>query len=138
MTYSATQLINCKTAEEVQHAVRKWSSSKSKKEHLVRSSILDMHAGVERLLKQVLFWHMRNILFQDGDKKEDKKRKEKLEKTINRMGFMDMYRTLKPCLDAFPAPDLQVIGEINIVRNLATHGDVKKVKYRGKNPFEDH
>lgn len=135
--YKATDLINCKTADEVQQAVRKWTSSKSEKEHLIRSSILDIHAGVELLLKQILYQHMLNILFQDGSSK-DEKRKDSLEKEIDKMSFMTMYRILKPCFDAFPGPDLKNIGPINDVRNLAAHGNIDKVVYKGKSPFNDH
>lgn len=137
MKYKPSELINCKTAAEVQQAVMKWTSNKSEREHLIRSSILDMHAGVEILLKQVLFQHMLNILFLDGSK-EDENRKENLEKGIDKMSFTTMHRILKSCFDAFPGPDLKSIGPINDVRNLAAHGNVEKVTYQGKNPFYNH
>jgi hypothetical protein len=133
-----TRLINCTTADEVQRAVREWSSDRSEQEHLIRSSILDMHANVEIALKQVLYQHMLTILFQDGNEVEDRKRREVLENTISDMHFSTVHRLLRPCLEAFPREELKFIGAVDSVRNQATHRSVDKVSYKGRNPFKDH
>jgi hypothetical protein len=41
-------LINCSTPEEVYVRVREWSSDLTEQEHIVRSTILDIHADIER------------------------------------------------------------------------------------------
>jgi hypothetical protein len=131
------KLINCKTPEEVQRAVREWSSDRSEQGHLIRSSILDMHTNIEISLKQLLYQHMLTILFQDGNQIDDQKRREALENTIVDMNFNTVYRILKPCLEAFPREELKFIGDVNSVRNQATHRPIDKVTYKGKNPFTD-
>jgi hypothetical protein len=59
------------------------------------------------------------------------------EKMVNRLGFMDMFRILRPVLYSWPYPDLEAIQAINETRNQAAHADIGKVQYKGRNPFED-
>jgi len=131
-------LIHCKNADEVREAVRKWSSDKTEQEQLIRSSILDMHVNVEISLKWILYQHMLTILFQDDDQKKYEKHRAILEKTISDMNFSAVHRILKPCLNAFPASELKLIGAVNDVRNSATHKSIDAVSYKGRNPFKDH
>lgn len=131
------ELLSCSNPSEVYQKAREFSSDRSENEHLTRSTILDIHANMETKLKQVLYQHMFGILFQDDNETENKKRKKSLEKTITRLSFMDVYRLLKPCLDAFPAPDFASIEHINNVRNQVTHaGSMGKVTYKDRNPYK--
>jgi hypothetical protein len=132
------ELLSCSNPNEVYQKAQEFSSERSEKEHLIRSIILDIHANVEMRLKQVLYQHMLGILFQDENETENKKRKKSLEKTLTRLSFMDVYRLLKPCLDAFPAPDFASIEHINNVRNQVAHaGLMEKVTYNGRNPYKN-
>ena len=132
------ELLNCSTPNEVYQKAREYSSNRSENEHLTRSTILDIHANVETKLKQVLYQHMLGVLFQDENQRENKRRKKSLEKAITKLSFTDVYRLLKPCLDAFPAPDFDSIEHINRVRNFATHvGSMEKVTYKSRNPYKD-
>jgi hypothetical protein len=133
-----TDFIHCRTPEEVRAKVREWSSSLSDQDHLIRSTILDIHANIEHRLKQILYHHMSPLILQGDNKQKNTKRRIALERTIDRMSFMNIYRLLKPCLDAFSSSELSCIRDINEVRNQVAHGDIEKVSYKGGNPFIDH
>jgi hypothetical protein len=135
---SYLELLNCSTPNEIYQKAREFSSDRSVDEHLIRSTILDIHANVESMLKKVLYQHMLCILFQDNDRKENKKREKSLSDAITRMNFTDVYRLLKPCLDAFPAPEFADIEPINLLRNKVTHSwSGEQVTYKGRNPYKD-
>jgi hypothetical protein len=59
-------LINCSTPEEVYVRVREWSSDLTEQEHIVRSTIFDIDADIERVLKQVLYQSLLSLIF-NGD-----------------------------------------------------------------------
>jgi hypothetical protein len=132
-----TELLNCKTPEEVIKKVTAWSSGKSFEEHKIRSAILDIHASVEQYLKVILFETLFNTMPIYNDEKVNLKNKEKLNKTIEKMNFSVIHKLLKPSLDAYDSPDLDNLQPINECRNQVAHRDLKDVKYKGKNPFID-
>jgi len=131
-------LIDCHTPEEVYANVREWTTSLSDQEHLIRSSILEIHAGVEMELKRIVYHNMSSLLFQDDNEKKNTERRAELEKQIDRMNFSSLHRILKPCLDEFPATSENALSELNNVRNQAAHGSSKDTKYKNRNPFKDH
>lgn len=133
---SYVDLINCKTPKEVYSRVREWTTSLSDDNHLIRSSILEIHASVERELKRVLYQVMLPLVMLDG--KDDEKRLSALENSIDRMSFSQVERLLAPCLSTFPSLVQFSLAEINKVRNLATHENIDTVVYKGRNPFKDH
>lgn len=134
-----TDLLNCRDPEEVRQRVRKWASSLSDQDHLIRSTILDIHASIESRLKQILYHIMLPLIFQDDNERENKRRKAAWEEEVGKMSFMAVYRLLKPCLDAFPTPDLSKnINDINEVRRQVVHKVAEKPLYKGRNPFQDH
>ncbi len=133
-----TELINCTTPKEVYARVREWTTTLSNDEHLIRSSILEIHAGVERELKRVLHDILLPLVILDGDEKEDKKRLAALETSIDKMSFSQVDRLLAPCLSTSPTLTQFSLSAINKVRNLATHSDIDSVVYMGRNPFKDH
>ena len=53
------------------------------------------------------------------------------------MSFSNVFCLLKPCFESFPHPDLKHIKELNNARNQTAHGDIEKVRYKGRNPFRD-
>ena len=59
-------LIHCSTPEEVYATVRDWISDLTDHEHLVRSTILDIHADVERVMKQTLYHILLGVMFHGG------------------------------------------------------------------------
>lgn len=132
-----SKLIDCNKPEEVLEKVKKLSSSLSNDEHIIRSIILDIHASVEMRMEQILYYHMSSITFKDANGKIDEKAKEKLVDTISNMSFYRIYELLEPCFKAFPHGDLQHIKDINNVRNKTAHGDIDKVRYKGRNPFRN-
>ena len=130
-------LINCRTEEEVQKAVLEWTSNKSEKEHLIRSAILEIHALVEDNLKFILFEFLVPSVSIVESKKIFKKRKDILSNMVTKLSFQQVFRLLKPGLDAFDNPNLKPIDDLNKVRNLAVHQDINKVIYKNRNPFKD-
>ena len=70
-----TELLNCKTPEEVIKKVTAWSSGKSFEEHKIRSAILDIHASVEQYLKVILFETLFNTMPIYNDEKVNLKNK---------------------------------------------------------------
>lgn len=137
--FSYAELINCKTPEEVFESVKQWYSDISDKNHIIRSIIIDLHTNIEFTMKQILYQYMIPLVIQlNGEEEKHVKQKKLLEKTITRMSFMNVYRLLKPCFDAYPAPEFSDIELINNVRNQLAHGDLKRVFYKERNPFNDH
>jgi hypothetical protein len=130
-------LLNFKSAEEAYAEVKKLASSLNDKEHLIRSSIFDLHAAVEVELRRIFYHTFYAQLFLTDDEQHNKKVEADFEKMIDRLGFMDMFRILRPVLYSWPYPDLESIQAINETRNQAAHGDMGKVQYKHRNPFED-
>jgi hypothetical protein len=132
------EMINCTTAAQVFEQVKQWSSDLTDRQHLVRSTILDIHADIERLLKQILYRHQRVLVFGSEDTAEYEEHKKALEKSITGLNFATVLRILRPALDAFPSPDLQNISGINELRNNVTHaGGLGAILYKNRSPFED-
>lgn len=112
------------------------ASGLSDSQHLIRSCIFDLHAAVELELRRIIYHTFKSQLFLTSDEKQNEKTIAAMEKSIERLSFIDMYRILRPVLNSWPYPDLQSIGALNDARNAAAHGDaVDKVLYKGRNPF---
>jgi hypothetical protein len=132
------KLISCRTPEEVYERVRGWSSDFSQDQHLVRSTILDIQADLEGLLKYVLNQALMAVLFQTNDEAKSNGAKDDLDKTIGQMNFSSVFRILQPILRAYPSRDLDAIQAINELRNRVAHSrSLSDVKYKGRNPFTD-
>ncbi|MCI0553891.1 MAG: hypothetical protein L0287_23320 [Anaerolineae bacterium] len=132
------ELLNCKSADEVYEKVRGWSSELSAHEHLVRSTILDIQASLEGLLKDVYYQILLTVLFQGEDEAENEKARDDLYKTITKMNFSAVFRVLRPILQAYPSSDLAPIQAINDLRNEVAHSkDIINAQYKGRNPFQD-
>ncbi len=130
--------LGCRTASELQSFLRGWCEGLTDEEHLSRSIILEIHASLEFDMKRILYQQMLPLLVHmHGEDDAYEKSRDQLWNVIRRMPFMGVYRLLKPCFDAFPRPGLRAIPAINEVRNVAAHGDVDSVSYRGRNPFRD-
>ncbi len=131
-------LMNFRSAEEAYAEVKKLVSNLSDKEHLIRSCIFDLHAAVEIELRRVFYHTFHAQLFLTDDEGHNEEVKANFEKMIDRLGFMDMFRVLRPVLLSWPYPDLESIQAINETRGQAAHGgDPGKVRYKGRNPFQD-
>lgn len=131
-------LINCSTFEEVYAKVRSWSSDLSDHVHLVRSTILDIHLDIERVLKQILYHVLLGIIFHGEDEAEYELHCKKLEEMVSNLNFATVHRLLRPAFEAFAAPDLANIQPINQLRNSVAHAkDVENVLYKGRSPFTD-
>jgi len=130
-------LLHCETRDEVMQRVREWSSDLSEEDHLIRSTILEIHLNVENRLK-LLFYHTLLPLVWEGDDKDEVERyRASLLKTVNRLNFSTVHRLLKPCFDAYPADELGNLQMINDVRNQTAHGNAESVVYKARNPFRD-
>lgn len=131
-------LMNFRSADEAYEQVKQLASGLSDKEHLIRSCIFDLHAAVEVELRRVFYHTFYRQLFLTDDEDANVKTVEEFEKTIDRLGFMDMFRILRPVLLSWPYEDLKSIQKMNETRNQAAHGnDISKVRYKERNPFED-
>lgn len=131
-------LMNFRSAEEAYAEVKKLVSDLSDKEHLIRSCIFDLHAAVEIELRRVFYHTFHAQLFLTDDEEHNRQVEASFEKMIDRLGFMDMFRVLRPVLLSWPYPDLESIQAINETRNQAAHGGgTGKVQYKGRNPFQN-
>jgi hypothetical protein len=128
--------LDIKDEESVLVRIKQLASDLTDHEHLIRSCIFDLHAAVEFELRRIFFWHFQSLLFFTDDTERNKKIKTSFEKMIERLGFMDMWRILKPVMIEW-YPDFDNIDKINETRNKAAHSDVKKVRYKGRNPFDN-
>jgi hypothetical protein len=136
-----TAFMNCSTPEQVVQAARRWSSDVTDHEHLVRSTILEIDAGIEVLLKKILYEKLSELVWvdtlaTDGEERAVEQR-ESLSKYVERMSFGAVHSMLKPCLEAFDKDQLAPIGDIRRLRNEVTHGIPDRANYKGRNPFRD-
>lgn len=132
------QTLGLSTPEEVLRRVREWSSDLSDRDHLIRSTILEIHAELEAELKAVLFQILKGTIFHDDDEEAYEQACEHLHKVIRRMNFSAVYRILAPSLKAYPSDDFDSIQQITEVRNQVAHLNNKdNVNYKNRNPFED-
>jgi len=131
-------LINCSTPEEVYGRVREWSSDLSEHEHVVRSTILDIHTEVELKLKQVLFHSLKSLIFNGDGEEEHEKHCQELERMVTRLSLNQVHQALQPALKAAPHEEFDDIRPINEVRNSLAHSrDLSKVTYKNRSPFND-
>ncbi len=132
------EMLNVHSAKEAYAAVKELASSLSDDEHLIRSCIFDLHAAVENELRRIFYHTFKAHLFLTNEEEKNKETLADFDKMIGRLGFMEMYRVLRPILKWWPSPDLQWIQYINETRTLAAHKDsMETVLYRGRNPFRD-
>jgi hypothetical protein len=132
------ELLNCQSDDEVYKKVRDWSSDLATHEHLVRSTILDIQASLEGLLKNLFYHILATVLFQGNDEVKNEKAKDDLKKTITKMNFSSIYRIFQPIFQAYPDSDLSPIQAINDLRNEVAHSkDLSSIQYKGRNPFKD-
>lgn len=131
-------LMSFSSAEEAYEQLKTWASDLSDEQHFIRSCIFDLHAAVEVELRRVYYHTFHAQLFLTDDEEANAKTVADFEKVIVRLGFMEMFRVLRPVLLSWPYKDLESIQAVNETRNLAAHGgDIAKVLYKGRNPFTD-
>jgi hypothetical protein len=128
-------LLNMTNEEQVHNEIKKLASDLSDREHVVRSSILDMHAAVEIDLRRIYYHTFYKHLFLTDNEVENKKIIANFEKIIGKLSFFDMWRVLRATMLGWYS-DFKSIDDINNVRNQATHSDISKVNYKGRNPFK--
>jgi len=140
LTGTYAELIGAKTAEEVYQKVRQWTSNLTEKEHLIRSIILDIHAGLESRLKEILGKVLSPLIVSWGDREEYEKHQKRLATTISKLSFMRVYELLKPAFDAFDrdSVDLAILPEINSLRNAAAHAKDNRMMFGDRALFEEH
>ena len=132
------KLMNFDSADQAYAEIKQLASGLSDDEHLVRSCIFDLHAAIELELRRIYYHTFKTHLFLTDDEKHNDKVTKEFSKKIERLGFMDMYRVLRPCLNSWPYPEFAYIQDINDARNAAAHNDaIDSVNYKGRNPFKD-
>src|SRR5262245_17521262 len=117
------ELMNLGSPEQAYAEIKKLASGLSDSEHLVRSCIFDLHAAVEFELRRIYYHTFKGHLFLTDDEQNNEKVIAEFSRRIERLGFMDMYRVLRPCLNSWPYPEFAYIQDINDARNAAAHGD---------------
>ncbi len=130
-------LMNLGTPEQAYEQIKELSSSLSDDQHLIRSCIFDLHAAIEVELRRIYYHTFHTQLFLTDEEEHNLQVEKKFDKMIGKLGFMDMFRVLKPILISWPYPEFADIEEFNTTRNQAAHGDLSKVKYKNRSPFED-
>jgi len=129
-------LVGFGSPEEAYKKIKEWSSELSDDDHFVRSVIFDIHAGIEYLLREILYAHFKTIIFQDSTD-EDINRAQDLKKMINKLGFGQVMNLLWPILKNWPY-DIHSIKPLTDLRNQIAHeNDISKVIYKGRNPFSE-
>ena len=130
-------MVGFSTPEEAYKKIKEWVSDLSDQDHLIRSTIFDIHAGIELELRRIFYHHNKDLLFLTGKESEDTPVLKEFEKMIEKLSFGDMFRVLKPILIPW-YPDLENIEELGKLRNQVAHrSDVKDINYRGRNPFKN-
>ena len=130
-------LMNLGTPEQAYEKIKDLSSSLSNDQHLIRSCIFDLHAAIEVELRRIYFHTFLSQLFITDDEAHNQSVEKNFEKAISKLSFTEMFRVLKPILKSWPYPEFDDIEEFNTARNQAAHGDLTKVRYKNRNPFED-
>lgn len=129
-------LVGFDSPEEAFIKIKDWSSELTDDDHFVRSVIFDIHAGIEYLLREILFFHFKAIIFQDGNVK-DTDRIQDVKNMVNKLGFGQVMNLLWPILKNWPY-DIHSIKPLTDLRNQIAHeSDIGKIKYKGRNPFKD-
>ena len=129
-------ILNIQNEDEVLSKIKQLASDLTDHEHLIRSCILDLHAAVEVELKRIFFWNFQPLLFFTDDKEANQRIKNDFDKMISGLGFMNMWRVLKPIMVPW-YPDFCNIDQLNTTRNQAAHRDIKKIQYKNRSPFDD-
>ncbi|MEK7187473.1 MAG: hypothetical protein AAB691_01335 [Patescibacteria group bacterium] len=130
-------MVGFSTPEEAYKKIKTWVSDLSDQDHLIRSTIFDIHAGIELELRRIFYHHNKSLLFLTGKEKEDAVVLQDFEKMIDKLSFGDMFRILKPILIHW-YPDLENIDSVNKLRNQVAHkADIESITYKGRNPFKD-
>ena len=140
--YKPSEVLGIKEPGEILESVRSWSSNLSKKEHLIKSAVLEIHQNCELRLDRIinkLLTYNAPLGFAD---KEIEVSKNEIWNEIGRMSFLVKVKLLRPMLKAWKQtnPSLTEINEINEVRNACAHmtrKDKSKVVYKGYKLFED-
>lgn len=107
-------------------------------DHLVRSTILDLHANLEFRLKQIIYYQMIPLVGHHLNERDAKRDRETLDRGIQDLSFSSLRIMLKPVLKCYGSSDIDHVWEINALRNQVAHGNIGRVRYRGRNPFRDH
>lgn len=132
------ELMNFSSPEEAYAKVKELASGLTDDQHLIRSCIFDLHAAVEIELRRIFYHTFKAHPFLTDDEPQNEVTIAKFEKMIGELGFMDMYRILRPIFASWPYPDLESIAAINSTRVAAAHGSAtEKVRYKERNPFSD-
>ena len=129
-------ILDVKTREEAYQKVKEMASNLTDEQHTVRSCIFDLHAFVEEELRRIYYHLFKQLLFLTDDELQNQQTLADFDKTIGGLSFMNMYRILQPIMNRWYG-DFESIAAINETRNLAAHGDVSKVRYKGRSPFTD-
>jgi DNA-directed RNA polymerase subunit F len=134
---SYLDMVGFSTPEEAYKKIKEWVSGLSDQDHFIRSTIFDIHAGIELELRRIFYHHNKSLLFLTGNEEDDSVVLKDFEKMIDDLNFATVFRILKPILIHWYI-DLKNIEEINNLRNQVAHrADIKNISYKGRNPFSD-
>jgi len=130
-------LVGFRTPEEAYKKIKDWTSSLTDDDHFVRSTIFDIHAGIEILFRQIFYHYFKQIIFETGKEAEDKQALADLEEMVGNLSFGQMYNILWPILKNWPY-DIGSIKPLSDLRNQVAHqSDIERISYKGRNPFRD-
>ncbi len=140
--YKPSEILGIKEPNEILECVRSWSSNLSRKEHLIKSAILEIHQNCELRLDRIinkLLTYNAPLGFTDAEVEASKK---EIWDEIGRMSFQAKAKLLKPILKSWKQtnPSLIEINGINDIRNACAHmtrKDKSKIDYKGYKLFED-
>ncbi len=131
------QVLGLSATDDIVSKIKFLSSDLSDEEHIIRSCIFDIHANIERLLKEAFKKTFScHLFFVDNNEKHNKSIVSDQEKALDKLSFLEVCRCLKPTMLHWSS-DFNSIEEINTTRNQVAHNDIKKVFYKNRNPFQD-
>ena len=123
------RLLTCSSAEQVFLKVRELSSDLSDHQHLVRSTILEIHAELEQRVKNALLKHMHRLIFCGDDTQATQQARQRLQKHIGRMSYHAASALLRPCLQTFPAEGQEVWPKRYVTAGISVHVVGRGVRY---------
>ena len=131
------RVLGLDATDDVVSKIKLLSSDLSDEEHIIRSCIFDIHATIERLLKELFKKTFScHLFFMDDNEEHNKSIVSEQEKALDKLSFMEVWRCLKPTMLRWSS-DFNSIEEINTTRNQVAHGKIKNVSYKERNPFKD-
>ena len=133
-TFEASEILGIKDPQLILDYVQQWSSSLTRKEHITKSVVQEIHQNLELKLDRILFKLLTYQTPKGIKAKEVDYVQEGIWEEIGKMTFEQKYRLLKPMFKKWRQKDPEIleVANINAVRRQCAHlKDKNKIQYKG-------